>query len=189
MLGVLLGLVCVLGVAACGSQPAPTAGQAAALARTPAAPAEPATPVPATATALPPTTSPTATASPTIVYFPVGEKPLLKIPSVLIAAPKDDARITLAHNAVDFWNGQLKALGSPFRLGAITQTGTKSIVLGTGATLNNRSGGLYVLRLQPGNPTSQVTFNAVWDRDVRAEQARRRPRPICFPECAGCPPP
>jgi tricorn protease len=33
-----------------------------------------------------------------------------------------------------------------------------------------RNGGLHTLKLQPGNPVSQVTFNAMWERDVRAER-------------------
>ncbi len=57
-----------------------------------------------------------------ITYYPILEKPWNKIPTVVIAAPRNDPRIPLAGKAVDFWNGQFQAIGSPFHLGSIVQT-------------------------------------------------------------------
>ena len=45
-----------------------------------------------------------------------------KIPTITIAAPAQDARIPLALEAVAFWNRQFAELGTPFRLGDVTQT-------------------------------------------------------------------
>jgi hypothetical protein len=45
-----------------------------------------------------------------------------KVPTITIAAPAQDARIPLALEAVAFWNRQFAALGTPFRLGDVTQT-------------------------------------------------------------------
>jgi hypothetical protein len=45
-----------------------------------------------------------------------------KVPTVRIAAPAQDARIPLALEAVAFWNRQLAEVGTPFRLGDVTQT-------------------------------------------------------------------
>jgi hypothetical protein len=44
------------------------------------------------------------------------------VPTITIAAPAQDARIPLALEAVEFWNRQLAELGTPFRLGDVTQT-------------------------------------------------------------------
>lgn len=41
---------------------------------------------------------------------------------MVISAAKNDSRIMLAQNVVDHWNQQLKALGTPFHLGAVSQT-------------------------------------------------------------------
>jgi hypothetical protein len=45
-----------------------------------------------------------------------------KVPTIAIAAPAQDARIPLALEAVAYWNRQLAELGTPFRLGHVTQT-------------------------------------------------------------------
>src|SRR5262249_45203160 len=80
---------------------------------TPSSPAPTATPRPSTVT---------PTVTPTIVYYAIGEKAWPKVPTILIAAAKDDARIQLVHNAVDHWNQIFKDIGSPFRMGAISVT-------------------------------------------------------------------
>lgn len=45
-----------------------------------------------------------------------------KVPTITIAAPSQDLRIPLALEAVAFWNRQFAEVGSPFRLGDVTQT-------------------------------------------------------------------
>jgi len=45
-----------------------------------------------------------------------------KVPTITIAALAQDPRIPLALEAVEFWNRQLAEIGTPFRLGAVTQT-------------------------------------------------------------------
>jgi hypothetical protein len=45
-----------------------------------------------------------------------------KVPTITIAAPAQDARLPLALEAVAFWNRQFAELGTPFRLGDVTQT-------------------------------------------------------------------
>jgi hypothetical protein len=45
-----------------------------------------------------------------------------KIPTITLSAPAQDARIPLALEAVAFWNRQFAELGTPFRLGDVTQT-------------------------------------------------------------------
>jgi hypothetical protein len=45
-----------------------------------------------------------------------------QVPTITIAAPAQDARIPLALEAVAFWNRQFAGLGTPLRLGNITQT-------------------------------------------------------------------
>ena len=57
-----------------------------------------------------------------VIYYPVRERPWTKIPSVTISAPPDDPRIQLVREAVDFWNRQLAELGTPFRIGTVTQS-------------------------------------------------------------------
>src|SRR5258708_12026300 len=44
-----------------------------------------------------------------------------KAPSVIIVGPAGDARGPLVHAAVAHWNGVSAAIGSAFRLGAVTQ--------------------------------------------------------------------
>jgi hypothetical protein len=44
-----------------------------------------------------------------------------KVPSVIIVGPAGDARGPLVHAAVAHWNSVLAAIGSAFRLGAVTQ--------------------------------------------------------------------
>jgi hypothetical protein len=45
-----------------------------------------------------------------------------KVPTITIAAPAQDPRIPLALEAVAFWNRQFAEIGTPFRLGDVTQT-------------------------------------------------------------------
>jgi hypothetical protein len=45
-----------------------------------------------------------------------------KVPTITIAALAQAPRIPLALEAVEFWNRQLAEIGTPFRLGAVTQT-------------------------------------------------------------------
>jgi Matrixin len=42
-----------------------------------------------------------------------------KIPSIAIVSTADDPRLRAVREAVDFWNGELSKLASPFRLGAV----------------------------------------------------------------------
>jgi hypothetical protein len=45
-----------------------------------------------------------------------------KVPAITLSAPAQDLRIPLALEAVAFWNRQLAEIGTPFRLGEVTQT-------------------------------------------------------------------
>jgi hypothetical protein len=45
-----------------------------------------------------------------------------KVPTITIAAPAQDPRLPLALEAVAFWNRQFAEVGTPFRLGDVTQT-------------------------------------------------------------------
>ena len=45
-----------------------------------------------------------------------------KVPTITLAAQAQDPRIPLALEAVAFWNRQFTEIGTPFRLGAVTQT-------------------------------------------------------------------
>ena len=50
-----------------------------------------------------------------------GSTPWTKIPSITVIAADGDARIAAVREAVTFWNRTFADLGTPFRLGAITQ--------------------------------------------------------------------
>jgi len=43
------------------------------------------------------------------------------IPSIVVVAPENDPRLPAVREAIEFWNGQLARLGSPFRLGGATR--------------------------------------------------------------------
>jgi hypothetical protein len=45
-----------------------------------------------------------------------------KVPTITLSALAQDPRIPLALEAVEFWNRQLAEIGTPFRLGPVTQT-------------------------------------------------------------------
>lgn len=45
-----------------------------------------------------------------------------KVPSIVLVATGDDARLPAVHEAVGFWNALFANLGSPFRFGPITRT-------------------------------------------------------------------
>jgi len=47
--------------------------------------------------------------------------PWTRTPGIVVVASGDDPRIALVDEAVEFWNGTLAALGSGFRLGAVTR--------------------------------------------------------------------
>lgn len=59
---------------------------------------------------------------PGIIHFPNRERPWDKIPTITISAQEGDPRIQLAEEAVNFWNKQLAAIGTAFRLGRVTRT-------------------------------------------------------------------
>jgi hypothetical protein len=44
------------------------------------------------------------------------------VPAITVLAAEADPRLPLVRDAVDYWNGNLAALGSGFRLGPVTQT-------------------------------------------------------------------
>src|SRR3954454_12594579 len=44
------------------------------------------------------------------------------VPTIAIVSTKNDARLPLVHEAVDFWNRSFAEFGSAFRLGEVTQT-------------------------------------------------------------------
>ena len=72
-------------------------------------------------TAALPTSTPPAPAAGSIAQFPVPERPWDRVPTVVIAARAGDPRIGLVHEPVAFWNQELTALGSGFRLGPVTE--------------------------------------------------------------------
>ena len=45
-----------------------------------------------------------------------------KVPTLVVVTPEHDSRLTATHEAIDFWNRTLAALGTPFRFGPVTQT-------------------------------------------------------------------
>jgi Matrixin len=44
------------------------------------------------------------------------------IPSIVLISTEDDSRMTALREAIDFWNDEFSALGSPFRLGTIVHS-------------------------------------------------------------------
>jgi hypothetical protein len=45
-----------------------------------------------------------------------------KVPTIVVVTPEHDPRLPATHEAIDFWNRTLAELGTPFRLGPVTQT-------------------------------------------------------------------
>ena len=45
-----------------------------------------------------------------------------KIPTIVLVAPENDARLPAAHEAIDFWNRSFAEIGIPFRLGPVVHT-------------------------------------------------------------------
>ena len=45
-----------------------------------------------------------------------------KVPTIVVVTPEHDPRLPGLHEAIDFWNRTLAALGTPFRLGPVTYT-------------------------------------------------------------------
>ena len=142
----------------CATPPATIASQTA----TPAA-----TITPQAATLVASSTPQMATAVATITYYPIIETPWKKIPTVVIASAKDDPRIPLAEKAVDFWNQQMKALGSPFHFGSVVQTETQIpeadlISISTGGKLS--ASAVALMQKIPGDlviDLSSATFVSV----------------------------
>ncbi len=61
---------------------------------------------------------PTATPAP-LTYFENRGQPWTKIPAVVIAGDLNNPRITMVRAAIDYWNGELSAIGSGFRVGSV----------------------------------------------------------------------
>jgi hypothetical protein len=49
-------------------------------------------------------------------------RPWPKVPSIVLVAPENDARLQAAHEAIDFWNRTFAEIGTPFRLGPVVHT-------------------------------------------------------------------
>jgi len=45
-----------------------------------------------------------------------------KMPTIIVVTPEHDPRLPDMHEAIDFWNRTLAALGTPFRFGPVIQT-------------------------------------------------------------------
>ncbi len=107
-------LVLAVAAAACASPAPPTFGPSLqAWTNTPeakpagsGAPQAPAVPIP----------------TPTIPYQPHETHVWSGIPTIVIVTRKDDPRIAEVMEAVQFWNDQLKSMGTPLRLGAVTES-------------------------------------------------------------------
>lgn len=79
-----------------------------------------------------------------------------KIPNVLIAAHPNDSRIPLVRDAVEFWNGQLAAVGSSFRLGPLTHTSNlvpDDYLVSIGSLIETEGGLPPVSQLPPFPPS------------------------------------
>lgn len=105
-------------LAACAGTPTPVAVQST-IAPSPIPPIS--TNLPSTARSVPPTFTP-APPTPTIIFNPHSSQVWDRIPNIVLATRKDDPRIPEAHQAVEFWNERLKSIGSPFRLGTVTES-------------------------------------------------------------------
>ena len=67
-------------------------------------------------------TDPASTPARPVTYFlPQGGRPWGRVPEVVVAGPPGDPRIVLTIEAVEYWNGVFAEVGTPFRLGAVTQ--------------------------------------------------------------------
>jgi len=44
-----------------------------------------------------------------------------KVPAITVVAPENDPRLPATHQAIEFWNRTFAELGTPFRLGPVTQ--------------------------------------------------------------------
>ena len=49
------------------------------------------------------------------------ERAWTKVPTLVIVAPENDARMPVSHEAIDFWNRTFAEIGTPFRLGPVVQ--------------------------------------------------------------------
>jgi hypothetical protein len=101
-----------------------------------------------------------------LAYPAQAQRPLTKVPRVLIAGG-GDARVQLVHAAVSHWNGIFAGIGSGFRLGPVSQGGNAAgqpgeivVVLSDGefvSHVNRLSGGngaVVMIRNMNGPPTS-----------------------------------
>jgi hypothetical protein len=92
--------------------------------------------------------------------------PLTKVPRILISG-SSDARVPLVHAAVSHWNGIFAGIGSGFRLGPVSQSGSASgqpgaivVVLSDGEFIShvNRlpggQGAVAMIRNTNSSPTS-----------------------------------
>lgn len=60
-----------------------------------------------------------AAVAPATVQFPYHAEPWDRSPTIVVAAPEGDPRLILVYQAVEFWNRQLEAIGTAFRLGPV----------------------------------------------------------------------
>jgi hypothetical protein len=79
-----------------------------------------------------------------------------KIPSIAVVSTEDDPRLRAVREAVDFWNGELSKLASPFRLGAIAHI-TGVIPVGDLYDLLSRDG-----RLSPPCNFRPALADSIW---------------------------
>jgi hypothetical protein len=107
-------LVLAVAAAACASPAAPTFA--------PSLQAGTNTPEAKTAESETPHSPAAVVPTPTILYQPHGTHVWNGIPSIVIVTRKGDPRIAEVMQAVQFWNDQLKSMGTPFRLGAVTES-------------------------------------------------------------------
>jgi hypothetical protein len=49
-------------------------------------------------------------------------RPWTKVPTLVLVAPENDARLPAAHEAIDFWNRTFAEIGTPFRLGPVVRS-------------------------------------------------------------------
>ena len=104
---------------------------------------------------------------PTIIQYPIPQKPFNKIPTIVISSAPNDPRIALVYKAVDYWNQQFKQIGTPFHLGTVIQATNQLpdqdlIILGKDETDSSAQQGLVSLvNAMPGDfviALSQASF-------------------------------
>ncbi|MFC1894275.1 hypothetical protein ACFLYR_09760 [Chloroflexota bacterium] len=110
-------------VVGCQQQPAPSLTPPTPAPTTPPTPTPTPSPIP-TPSQPSPSPSPCPSGSPPakIAYYGHLGRSWNRIPDITVSARAGDPRIQMVEEAVDWWNQQLTAIGSPFRLGSITHT-------------------------------------------------------------------